>query len=232
TFQPKKRAWVRVNAAQVPYAGGPDDPNQWRLYGTMSSTVPPANGSGMHLQHGAAYTDLQVDIGALLAMTTSGPPSSSNFPNANPAKMRSARTLPSDSSKSIFEVRGDGSGHWGPIQIGDDGKYASSYDTDWVDIPGAVGTTSTLQGRRVGNVVYLRGTVAPSGEWLNATTLTLVSSMPTQFRPSQAFRFVAAPSAVSGDLYFNVQIANSITARSSRAAGPTAVFFPLTYLAD
>src|SRR5690606_41167971 len=109
-----------------------------------------------------------------------------------------------NAEQPILVLRSNGSRQWVPIQIGGDGKYAPSYDTGWVDITGASGTTSTLQGRRVGNVVYLRGTVAPAGEWVDGTTATLVSSMPVQFRPSQAFRVTAAPSAARRCLCSNV----------------------------
>src|SRR5690606_15828904 len=188
SFTMTKRAHVRVTLQQVPYAGGTDDPDRWRLYGKRG-TAPGVNGAGTTLQAAGPYTSTRHTQGVMLTTSGAAPPTVSNFPGATPARLVSARAMPGNAAQPILDLRGDGSGQWGPIQIGGDGKYAPSYDTGWVDIPGASGTTSTLQGRRVGNVVYLRGTVTPAGEWVDGTTATLVSSMPVQFRPSQAFRF-------------------------------------------
>ncbi|WP_036959379.1 hypothetical protein [Promicromonospora kroppenstedtii] len=116
TFQPLKRSWVRITPAQVPYTGLADDPNISRIYG-KTGAAPPASGSGMWLQESVNYTSAIRDRGTLLVTSGTAPPSVSNFPGATPARMRSARTMPSDSTKSIFEVRGDGSGRLGAAGV-------------------------------------------------------------------------------------------------------------------
>lgn len=231
TFTMTKRANVRVTLSQVPYAGGTDDPNRWRVYGKRG-TAPGTNGSGTTLQAEGAYTTTQYTQAVVLTTSGAAPPSSSNFPGATPAKLVSARAMPGDPSKPIVEIRGDGSGRWGPLEFDGDGTYSASYDTGWVTITPAAGSSGTLAGRRVGNAVYLRGTVLPGASWVVDTDKTLVSSLPTQFQPSLSFRFVAAPSAASGDLYFNTSVGSTIVARANRTAGATAVYFALTYLAD
>lgn len=156
TVNPLKRSWLRVTPAQVPYAGGADDPNQWRLYG-KTGTAPGAGGSGLILQQAGTYTQTVRDMGALLATSGVAPPAVSNFPNATPARMISGRTMPSDGTKPIFEVRGDGSGRWGPFEFNGDGTEG----TGWLTLPllnGNVGHPDDIPQYMVrAGVLFLRG---------------------------------------------------------------------------
>jgi hypothetical protein len=159
TFTPQKRSWVRVNPVPVPYAGGTDDPNQWRLYG-KTGAAPTPSGSDMTLQQSGAYTVTIRDIGALLTTSGTAPPAVSNFPNAAPARMRSARTMPGDATKHIFEVRGDGSGRWGPLEFSNTGTMSRTDDTGWVALTLPNGWTADAvapQVRRVGIQVAYKG---------------------------------------------------------------------------
>lgn len=186
SFAPKKRAWSRVLLATVPYAGGPEDPNQWRLYG-KTGTAPGAGGTGMTLQSTGAYTTTQTDMGTLLTTSGSAPPTTSNFPAANPARMQSAARLPSDSTKAVIDLRGDGFARVGPIEVdGATGKFAPSYDTGWVNVSLAPGITNvsgpyTLQVRRLGFVVHIRGQI--TGLAADVDTQITNTAMAAEFRP-------------------------------------------------
>lgn len=141
TFNPVKRAWQRVQLAQVPYAGGADDPDSWRIYG-KTGTAPPPDGTGMRLQASGSYTVLQYDFSTPLSAVSSLAPAASNFPGATPARMKSGRVMPLDPTKSIFEVRGDGSGRWGPFEV--DGTGTIVHPTPWTNAGLTAGTGVTL----------------------------------------------------------------------------------------
>ena len=53
-------------------------------------------------------------------------PTTNSFPNADPATLKS--------TNEKFEVKGDGSGHWGPLTFNADGTMTSSQIPEWVPI--------------------------------------------------------------------------------------------------
>ena len=67
------------------------------------------------------------------------PPTTNSFPNADPATLKS--------TNDKFEVKGDGSGHWGPLTFGADGSMTgirqTSSGTLTVSAPSGGGTTNT-----------------------------------------------------------------------------------------
>lgn len=234
TFNPYKRSYVRVGLAQVPYAGGADDPNGWRLYG-KTGTVPPAIGTGMFLQVSGSYTVLQTDIGTLLSTVSSAPPTTSNFPNENPAILRSARTMPSDATKSIIEMRGDGAGRFGILEVSNTGvlSRAGLADIEWTAITPAGGWTGAIEGRRRNGDITIRAMLTPGAVWTLGSSKTLVSALPANFQPPAAWPFFGAQvsSAAAGDLYFQLDIQGAvIVARSSRTtSGASQIAFVVTY---
>jgi hypothetical protein len=179
-----KRAFLRVTLQQVPFAGGSDDPNRWRLYGKRG-TAPGANGAGMTLQAEGPYTTTQHTQGVMLTTSGTAPPTSSNFPGATPAKLVSARAMPSNAGQPIVEIRGDGGGRWGNLQVTNSG--VATLTEDWITLtllnswapasgqPG--GLTQPLQIRREGNKVHLRGAISGG-------TSQVIANIPTGYRPT------------------------------------------------
>lgn len=180
SFVMPKRAFLRVTLVEVPYAGGTDDPNRWRLYG-MRGTY--AVGS-MRLQSEGPYTTLTHTMSAVPTTGGAVAPTTSTFPGGNPARLVTARVMPD--TNPVFELKGDGSGRWGPIAMDSDGTFASSYDTGWVNVSLASGITNvsapyTLQVRRLGFVVYIRGQI--TGLAADVDTQITGTAMAAEFRP-------------------------------------------------
>jgi hypothetical protein len=181
SFTMKKRAQVRFSLADVPYSGEVDDPNQWRLYAKRGA-APASNLSDMKLQASGAYTEKTYLM--TYVPTTGGTAALEfgTFPDGTPARLYSARTLPSDPTKRIFEVRGDGSGRWGTLEISDTGVITDTTDTGWVNLTllnswaNATGG-GTASYRRIGQVVYLRGRV-------DSGSTTTIAQLPAGLEPS------------------------------------------------
>jgi hypothetical protein len=182
TFTMKKRAFVRFTLVEVPFAGGSDDPNRWRLYG-MRGTYSTAS---MRLQTDGPYTQLTVTLAT--APTTSGSvaPTTSTFPGGNPARLVSARTLPSNPLQSVIELRGDGAARLGTFQVSAAGTVSDSRDTNWITITLINGWTAveTVQVKRDGDQVWIAGRVTGG-------TATVIGVLPDGFEPTRAFRLVA-----------------------------------------
>jgi hypothetical protein len=84
SYTAKRRAKNYLIAPEIPDNGGTDDPDQVRLYMARGDTAP-AN-SSYHLQ----YTGSTSTTWTTLATVTATPPTSNNFPDGNPATIRSA----------------------------------------------------------------------------------------------------------------------------------------------
>jgi hypothetical protein len=207
TFNPTKRAWQRVVPATVPYAGGADDPNQWRLYG-KTGTAPDAIGTGTTLQVTGAYTVTKTDMGTLLSTGGSAPPSTSNFPAANPARLQSAARLPSDSTKAIIDLRGDGFGRFGPLEVSSAAVLTDTRDVDWT-ATGIVYSSNweslavspadnCVEFTILNRVLYLSGLVrrAAASATLGPNTTALMFTLPVGARPLRAKTFTAQTNTV------------------------------------
>jgi hypothetical protein len=236
SFTMKKRAKVRFTLAEVPTgSGGSDDPTHWRLY-AKRGTAPATNRSDMYLQATGIATSKTATLSG--APVTSGTTALQfgTFENASPARVRSARTLASSPTLPVFEVRGDGSGRWGPLEFGSDGKFSSAYDTGWITIPAASGMTGTLQGRRIGNEVFIKGTTTPNTTWASATAKTIVSALPSTLQPpaGEQVKDLAMTASASADLILQIIVSGStITAKASRDAGAvTGAVLNISYLTD
>lgn len=182
-FSPSKRAWVRTTLAQVPFAGGADDPNAWRLY-CKTGTAPPTIGTGMTLQVSGAYTVTSWDFGSLPSTSGDAPPTLSNFPNATPARLISGRTMPLDSTKPIFEARGDGMFRAGPFEV--DGAGAVVHPTPWTNDGISISQTGLVL-TSVQYMVDATGRVNWRGEIYGTSTPSesnLLFSIPSTIAPT------------------------------------------------
>lgn len=177
SFAMKKRANVSFALADVPYAGGTDDPNEWRFYAKRGA-APASDLSDMKLQASGAYT---VGSYTMTAVPTTGGSAAlefGTFPNASPAKLHSGRTFAADPTKHIFEARGDGSGHWGSLEVSSAGVLTDPGSgwinltllNSWVSVSGF-----TAQYAFIGSVLWLRGRVQ-SGTTTTIANLTSILS--------------------------------------------------------
>ncbi|MCP2265578.1 hypothetical protein ACFQHV_00950 [Promicromonospora thailandica] len=181
TFNPKKRSWVRIQPVPVPYAGGTDDPNQWRLYG-KTGTAPGVDGAGLVLQESGAYNVLVRDRSTLLTTSGTAPPTTSNFPGASPARLLSQRTMPGDATRRILDVRGDGSGWWGSLQVDGAGNVTDSRNASqaMVLIGGVTATACTVWRRG-----DMAGVMMVFNKPLEVATNTTIFMLPSIYRPIQ-----------------------------------------------
>jgi hypothetical protein len=159
SFTMEKRAGVRFTLADIPVGtGSADDPNQWRLY-AKRGTPPNTNRTDMWLQTTGVTSTFTMTAAPVTVGTN--PLTVGTFEAANPALLRSARAFPLDANKPVFQVKGDGSGWWGPIEVTAGGTFGSSYDTGWIAL--TLGSDVTAQAgdppmvRRIGDIVSFKG---------------------------------------------------------------------------
>lgn len=184
SFTMKKRARVRFSLADVPYAGGTDDPNQWRLYAKRGA-APLTNLSDMKLQASGSYTEKTYLMAYVPTTGGTAALQFGTFPNASPAKLYSGRTFAGDPTKHIFEVRGDGSGHWGTFEVSSTGVISNTDDIDWTTLPLVSATAIagyTPQYCRINGIVYLRGRMSSVDNVNN----TVIATLPAGCRPDTA----------------------------------------------
>ena len=126
-----------------------------------------------------------------------------NFPNSTPSAITSAAGL--------FEVKGDGSGHWGPLTFNPDGTMSSSAVPDWVPITAfasgfSVNSWGFAPAYRVwpdGKVEW-RGVVAGN---FNGTSHPFV--IPAEARPPHPVNMPAAVTAVGSEYVTRVEFAQA-----------------------
>lgn len=112
-------------------------------------------------------------------------------------------------------------------------------DTGWTAITTVLtaGWTSTLEGRRIGNRVELRGTIDPNGGNWGAvnTSWDVVVAMPLNFTPVNS-RVYLLPSGIPGSagIAFRVSVssARAVTVRCSAASHTGAVYINVSYIVD
>lgn len=159
SFTMEKRAGVRFTLADIPVGtGSVDDPNQWRFY-AKRGTPPNTNRTDMWLQTTGVTSTFTMTAAPVTVGTN--PLTVGTFEAANPALLRSARAFPLDAAKPVFQVKGDGSGWWGPIEVTAGGTFGSSYDTGWIALTLDSGLTAQAGDppmvRRIGDVVSFKG---------------------------------------------------------------------------
>jgi len=246
SFAAKKRAWQRVQVATVPYAGGAEDPNAWRLYG-KTGTAPSPTGTGTFLQASGAYTLTQVDFGTLLTATGSAPPTTSNFPQANPARMQSAARLPTDSTKAMIDLRGDGYARLGPLELSTLGVLTDTrdvgwtnsgitWDSNWVSDSAVSTAYNYVEYCRIAGIVYMRGLARIVASSSGASEATLpVLTLPVGFRPSKLLPLsgplidatVTSSGASTGTAHTHTERAGPVARIEVSSAGVLSVVRPL-----
>jgi hypothetical protein len=176
TFTMKKRAKVLFTLADVPTgSGGPDDPTHWRLY-VKRGAAPAADRSDIYLQlTGPASVKTATLVGAPVTTGTTAK-QFGDFANAAPARVRSARTFTSNPTRPILELRGDGGGQWGSIEVRSDGVVGS----DWVNMTmpstfSTVGSFTPPRTRRGADGVWAIGRIQRSS---NATGIVTWANIP------------------------------------------------------
>ena len=116
------------------------------------------------------------------------PPTTNTFPNADPAVLKS--------TNDKFEVKGDGSGQWGPLTFNPDGTMSSSQVPEWVPVTTfASGFGPHSWGFAPAYRVWPDGKV----EWRGIVTGSAMASgqvepftIPAEARPPQFVQFAAA----------------------------------------
>jgi hypothetical protein len=116
TITAKRRAKLSVDFEPLPDFGGAGDPDNRRVYIGRGATEP--INSQMFFELEGDFTAAQINY--VPAFSGDNPPTTSNFPGANPGRVRSAAVRADLDPK--FEAKGDGSGRWGAVLIGADQK--------------------------------------------------------------------------------------------------------------
>ena len=142
-------------------------------------------------------------------------PSSNTFPASTPAVLKSGI--------GSFEVKGDGSGHWGPLVFNADGTLTSTQIPEWVPItsfstgygPQTWGFAPAYRVWPDGKVEWrgvVQGNFDTTGKWKVPFT------MPNNARPAQAVNTTAA-STGTGSLLKRVEFSPTADASEFRVYG-------------
>lgn len=102
----KKRANLRIGLPLIPGVGGAFDPDSWAVYLGRGSTTPAS--SAMHLQTTGTIETTKLSTATFVS---AAPPTSNNFPGANPGYVESGAISTVDSLPK-FWVDGAGDGRW------------------------------------------------------------------------------------------------------------------------
>lgn len=97
------------------------------------------------------------------------------------------------------------------------------YDTGWVAVPAAAGFTSSLEVRRIGRSVKLRGALTPTTNWGAANsnqTPVAAGGIPVGSRPAANLTFICPTTAGTAATIFRVLIGatGAITVRCDTGA--------------
>jgi hypothetical protein len=110
-------------------------------------------------------------------------------------------------------------------------------DTQWVSVSAAPGFTSNLEIRRIGNVVFYKGTLLPNTNWGNANSLqqpVAANAIPAQFRPPESLIYVGGTGATTAATVFRVAVQSNggVQVRCSTAAHTNSVSVNVSFLAN
>ena len=153
-----------------------------------------------------------------------------NFPNSTPSNVKAA--------SGLFEVKGDGSGKWGPLTFNPDGTMSSSAVPDWVPITAfasgfSVQSWGFAPAYRVwpdGKVEW-RGVVAGN---FSGTVEQTPFVIPSAARPSQPVNTVASCNIVNGGSEGHIRVEFSAADRPTQLtvypAGKSRSWFALDTL--
>ena len=104
-------------------------------------------------------------------------------------------------------------------------------DTGWTSIALLAGYTGTLEGCRVGNDIWLRGTVAPTTNWGAAQADNLiVSALSSNLQTPQPFAEMKAGTAITTAAIFRVAFNGAeIRVRCGAATHTSGVYVSVNY---
>ncbi|MFT9774537.1 hypothetical protein ACMZ29_18025 [Brevibacterium casei] len=150
---------------------------------------------------------------------TAGIPGDSNtFPTATPSSIASA--------SSTFEVKGDGTGRWGPYTFNPNGTVTNSADVGWTDLPNPVSPfTERSNGQYMirAGVVYMRGQYSFTGSGMQT-----VMTLPPAIRPGYLYQISAAANTTV-NLYWEITAGGDLKLWTSGATGVWAPLTPISY---
>lgn len=183
-----RRAQLKVGAPNLPEGADSIAPSLAHKPGTPSRTDfhSPAWGY-TEGEPSAHYYELPTDW-----ETYSTPQDSNNFPDGDPSALEAA--------SGLFEVKGDGSGRWGPLTFNTDGTMSSNAVPDWIPVTTfrtgfAPQTWGYVPAYRIwpdGKVEW-RGVIAGS-----VTTTVAALTVPVAARPPHPVNLLAATNAPGG----------------------------------
>lgn len=150
---------------------------------------------------------------------TAGIPGDSNtFPTATPSSIVSA--------SSTFEVRGDGTGRWGPLTINPNGTVTNSSDVGWTDLPNP---QSPFTERSNGQYMIRAGVVFMRGQYsFTGSGMQTVMTLPPAIRPGYLYQ-TGAISNTTVNLYWEIAVDGTLKLWSSAATGAWANLTSVSY---
>lgn len=191
----RKFAWRRRAGIQVSAGAVPTGVAKVRIYLGRKATEPSRTELASLVTGVAADSVLRVtDLSPTWAVGAN-PPAVNSFPNSTPGLIRS--------TAGGFEVRGDGSGKWGPLTFNADGTMSSSAVPAWIPIttfatgygPQTWGFVPAYRIWPDGKVEW-RGVVAMTGTPPSSNNMTTgsadVLTIPVAARPTQPVNVAAA----------------------------------------
>lgn len=150
---------------------------------------------------------------------TAGIPGDSNtFPTATPSSIASA--------SSTFEVRGDGSGRWGPYTFNPNGTVTNSSDVGWTDLPNPQSPfTERSNGQYMirAGIVYFRGQYSFTGSGMQT-----VMTLPPAIRPGYLYQ-TGATSNTTANLHWEITAGGDLKLWTSGATGAWVSLTPISY---
>src|SRR5699024_350957 len=121
-FSWPRRARLKVSAPNLPMGADGIAPSLAQKTSTPSRTD--FHSPAWWYEEGepsASYRELPADW-----ETAPAPSDGNNFPNGDPSVLEAA--------SGLFELKGDGSGHWGPLVFNTDGTMTSSQIPAWIPV--------------------------------------------------------------------------------------------------
>lgn len=139
---------------------------------------------------------------------TTVPAEVNTYPTATPSSIVSA--------SNTFEVKGDGSGRWGPLTFNPNGTVTNSSDVGWTDLPNPQSPfTERSNGQYMirGGVVFMRGQYSFTGSGMQT-----VMTLPPAIRPGYLYQ-TGAVSNTTVNLYWEITTGGDLKVWSSGATG-------------
>ncbi|MCT1448472.1 hypothetical protein M3G43_14530 [Brevibacterium casei] len=149
---------------------------------------------------------------------TTVPAEVNTYPTATPSSIASA--------SNTFEVKGDGSGRWGPLTFNSNNTVTNSADVGWTDLPNPQSPfTERSNGQYMirGGVVFMRGQYSFTGSGMQT-----VMTLPPAIRPGYLYQ-TGANSNTTVNLYWEITAGGDLKLWTSGATGAWAPLTPISY---